>query len=492
MPSRCLLLSAFAALASLGLAAPAGAANFRVTTTADVEDPAPDGRSLREAVQDARLTGEDDTIEVPPGLYSLTSGDLDLNAGHGKFTIIGTGARATAIDGGDLDRIFTVPVNAVLELSSVTVRNGKVTGASGGGINSDGTVTLTDAVVTGNESTDGAGIASAGPLTLTRSLVSRNVASGRGGGIEATGLSLVNSTVSGNRSNGSGAGIWNHGGSLSVLSSTITGNDGGPSGGRGFDLEGSIAAVANSIISGNPRGDCRAVAGSSIGSQGGNLAGGASCGFGPAVDPLGPLADNGGGTNTHALLTGSPAIDAGGTGLDCPGTDQRGVPRPQGQDCDSGAFEAAPVAVTGPAGDTVAPRITGLKVSNAVFMVRRNGRAAQTKRVPQGTRFRFRLSEAGGVGFTIERRTRGRRVGTRCRAITTRNRGRPPCIRWVAVRRFVRAGVAGRNSTPFSGRITRGRKVRALSAGRFRATIRASDAAGNRSKAARVSFRIVR
>ena len=58
-------------------------------------------------------------------------------------------------------------------------------------------------------------------------------------------------------------------------------------------------------------------------------------------DPLlGPLSDNGGSTWTHALLPGSPALDAGDD-LACPATDQRGVTRPQGSHCDIGAFEAS-------------------------------------------------------------------------------------------------------------------------------------------------------
>ena len=56
---------------------------------------------------------------------------------------------------------------------------------------------------------------------------------------------------------------------------------------------------------------------------------------------LGPLADNGGPTQTHALLPGSPAIDgvAFDAPNDCPAADQRGVPRPQGAACDMGAVE---------------------------------------------------------------------------------------------------------------------------------------------------------
>jgi hypothetical protein len=56
---------------------------------------------------------------------------------------------------------------------------------------------------------------------------------------------------------------------------------------------------------------------------------------------LGPLADNGGPTLTHALLAGSPAIDAA-DGAVCPATDQRGVARPQGAGCDVGAYEYVP------------------------------------------------------------------------------------------------------------------------------------------------------
>jgi hypothetical protein len=53
---------------------------------------------------------------------------------------------------------------------------------------------------------------------------------------------------------------------------------------------------------------------------------------------LDPLADNGGPTLTHALLAGSPAIDAADAAV-CPATDQRGVARPQGSACDVGSFE---------------------------------------------------------------------------------------------------------------------------------------------------------
>ena len=84
-----------------------------------------------------------------------------------------------------------------------------------------------------------------------------------------------------------------------------------------------------------------------ITSAGGNIGTDGSCnliaaGDQPATAPLlGALDDNGGPTQTHALLGGSPAIDAAGAAA-CPATDQRGVSRPQGAACDAGAYEREP------------------------------------------------------------------------------------------------------------------------------------------------------
>jgi len=78
--------------------------------------------------------------------------------------------------------------------------------------------------------------------------------------------------------------------------------------------------------------------GSGITNEGGNLVGNVPP-YAAPIDPLlGALSKNGGTTATHALLAGSPAIDAG-TSEGCPPTDQRGVSRPQGEACDMGSFE---------------------------------------------------------------------------------------------------------------------------------------------------------
>ena len=88
--------------------------------------------------------------------------------------------------------------------------------------------------------------------------------------------------------------------------------------------------------------------GFSLESLGYNLTDDTSCGFTEPTDlvvadaMLGPLQDNGGSTETHDLLFGSPAIDAGSVNCPPPATDQRGVARPQGAGCDIGAVEYLP------------------------------------------------------------------------------------------------------------------------------------------------------
>jgi len=110
----------------------------------------------------------------------------------------------------------------------------------------------------------------------------------------------------------------------------------------------SIAAaptLKNTIIAYNSGGNCSGA----MASSGHNLEDANTCSLTAAgdlvnTDPiLGPLADNGGPTWTHALLDGSPAINAGSGDCPPPAADQRGVARPQGAACDIGVFEALPL-----------------------------------------------------------------------------------------------------------------------------------------------------
>jgi predicted outer membrane repeat protein len=174
--------------------------------------------------------------------------------------------------------------------------------ANGGGIDSDSTLTITDSTFSGNSATSGGGILNSGKLTLTNSTIADNSASGFGGGIYGGGF-----------------------GGGNVRSTIVAGNNApfGP------DVAFGIPSQGHNLI-GNGSGG--------TGFTGMDLVGTS----GHLIDPLlGPLQDNGGRTQTMALLPGSPAIDAGdNTGA--PATDQRGFPRIVGGTIDIGAFELQP------------------------------------------------------------------------------------------------------------------------------------------------------
>jgi acid phosphatase type 7 len=144
-----------------------------------------------------------------------------------------------------------------------------------------------------------------------------------------------------------------------------------------------------------------------------------------------------------------------------------------------------PPSPPAPPPDTIAPIISGLTLTDTRFRVDRTGAAAAAKR---GTTFVYSLSEVAVVRFTVERRSKGRLVDGRCRRPTRKNRGARPCSRYTAVGSFSRSAVAGANRTKFRGKVSR----RWLKPGSYRAGLRATDGAGNRSQRKRVRFKVVR
>jgi len=218
--------------------------------------------------------------------------------------------------------------------------------------------TLTNSAVSGNTAAEDAGGLHALEATLIDSTVSRNSAGRDAGGISATTAVLTNSTVSGNTASRQGGGLVAS--RMELLNATIARNTAFTGGGVYHVGINNPATVRNTIIALN-----HATGGVAEGydvygtfaSLGHNLIGDAmrSYGFGlngdlvgwsqKPLDPkLGPLQDNGGRTQTMALLAGSPAIDAGDNFL-APTTDQRGVARPRDGNGDGskvvdiGAFE---------------------------------------------------------------------------------------------------------------------------------------------------------
>jgi len=338
------------------------------------------------------------------------AGNLAVN-GNAASRVFENFASNVAISG------FTITNGAVrasegggifLNGGTVTVNNSTISNNSadclGGGIFSNNAqLTVINSTISGNVSQgnnrgcgfgEGGGIDfRGGTLTLMNSTITGNLtAGGPGGGIYTDGATLMvtNSTISSN-SGGWGGGINFGGATLTVTNSTISGNNAGSDYGGGIDFRGLTLTVTNSTISGNNAGfngggihnEGTATIGDTVlnaGEFGGTIfnngtvtslgyniasdnGGGVLTGPGDQIntDPmLGPLQDNGGPTFTHALLPGSPAIDAGDPNFTPPPFyDQRrsGFPRVVNGRIDKGSFEVQTGATPTPT-PTAIPRAT--------------------------------------------------------------------------------------------------------------------------------------
>jgi len=209
----------------------------------------------------------------------------------------------------------------------------------------------------------GGGIINFGELKITSSsIIGNSAANSDGGGLNNWSLAtLINVTLSGNSAASEGGAVRNTSGSTGIYASTIADNTAADTGGVFGEVVGS-PYIVTSIVANNTGGNCNLPFGDGDCDYP-SLDSGNSCGFCASLvnlDPmLGPLADNGGPTQTYALLDGSPGVDGvnplipdGGCpyvliplGLGPLTTDQRGFPRPvDGDDngsalCDLGAFE---------------------------------------------------------------------------------------------------------------------------------------------------------
>jgi Domain of unknown function (DUF4347)/Beta-propeller repeat len=304
-----------------------------------------------------------------PDVITLTTGELVINS---DVTINGTGADRLTISGNNNSTVFNLGSGSVT-LNNLTIANGRSTVAGGGIMQNGGTVRINNSVITNNDGSFGwlgGGIyQSAGSLTLVNTTVSNNIGGYRGGGgigsMDNTSLVLINSTIVGNRADNAdygGGGIFTSG-NATLVNTTISGNSTNTSGGgirfytvgpapsvniinstiadniadkdaNGIGDGGGIfqdaptspMTIANTIVANNREGGNSTIHPDVSGSfvdGGNNLIGktDGSTGFavstlvGTIANPLDPqlaaLANNGGTTQTYALLNDSVAINAG-------------------------------------------------------------------------------------------------------------------------------------------------------------------------------------
>jgi CSLREA domain-containing protein len=428
-------------------------------------------------------------------------------------------------------------------------------GGSGGAISSRPgnsgapSLTVSDSSFIGNRAGNGGNYTGAGS--------SNGGVGGRGGALEVQGglASISGSTFDGNLAGegGDGAGMapLNSGGQggdggaiyvayteMTVTTSTFASNRAGAGGltggdpaaparggigGAWFADSSSTTSAAWSTFAGNLRGP-NTIASAANGVFGGRveasiladaapaclnvtagplrnvaLPGDPSC-PGPRLDgdpALGPLAANGGPTQTLLPGPASAAIDAL-AGAACPATDQRGLPRPARGGCDAGAVEVQPppatAAGTPRTAAAAARRVFGLRLRPAAFRAAGSGGSirprtkALLQRRPVGTTVSYRLDGAARVTFTIAKKAPGRRVGRRCVRPAAAPAGARRCVRAQRLKgSFVHQGVAGLNSFRFTGRLRR----RALALGPYTLVAKLPRPATGRGALASRGFRIV-
>ena len=314
-----------ASVTAVVLSSPAWAATLTVETASDEPDTNDHQCSLREAITNANGNDQSGSTDCPagggvdeivfglaesPATITLTSQLPALTDGD-RLTVDGADSGVT-ISGAGQVRVFEVDEGAKLALKRLKVADGNSAPGPGGGVLNRGSLTVSGSTLSGNNAGSGGGIHNLGMLTVSSSTLFDNSAGQSGGGIE-------------------------HAGGSAKLKNTIVAD--GPSGE-------------------NPSGEnCHRPLGGSVSriTDGGyNLSSDRTCGFSkdnrshPGLDPeLGPLADNGGPTPTHALRETSRAVDKGRSfGA---GADQRGLPRPTdlgettnasgGDGSDIGAYE---------------------------------------------------------------------------------------------------------------------------------------------------------
>jgi len=328
------------------------AANNNAASGAAAGECAAGSSSGADAIDMTGLTGTINLIGVLPDITS----DLTITGPGANLLTI---QRSTA-DGTPDFRVFNIQ-NGQVSLSKMTIANGSTTAGQGGAgiLNSNGTLALDGALVSNNNSAGPGGAlqTNAGATTVTNCLMVGNHASNGGAiAIQGSGVLIVrNSTLSDNFASALGGGMYAASSATGTLTNvTITNNRSDVVG--GVRSESSGLTLENTIVVGNFLGAAPSTTPSDFSgvlnvSSLRDLIGPGGCGgipeggnnqCGVTNAGLGPLSNNGGPTQTHALLRGSPALEYGSNALASNfgvTSDQRGFTRIV-DTVDAGAFEA--------------------------------------------------------------------------------------------------------------------------------------------------------
>ena len=266
---------------------------------------------------------------------SLTAATTTINNSiSATLEIAGNGY---TLDGANAYRLLDIN-NGDVTIDSLTLTNGYAS-SLGGAIQNSGSLTLTQSTLISNSvRTYGGGIYNYGALTILQSTLADNEAGSAGGGIYNNNgnITIENSTMSGHSVGSYGGFMYLYRGSALLNHTTLSGNSANR--GSGFVKYNGSVTINNSIIT-NSSGDvCWRISGSGFNGSNNLIDGSCAGRIGSVTNFNDALDDNGGATETHALLNGSNAIDAVACTIS---EDQRGVARPDGGNCDIGAFEGA-------------------------------------------------------------------------------------------------------------------------------------------------------
>lgn len=318
--------------------------------------------SLRQALTDAANHAGPDGIGFAPGLVgqTITLASQIVVTDTGGVTVDATSVGGLTISGNNATRLMSVPSGGVLNLRRLRLTQGSVSGGGGGVLVDDGgTAVVTECVFASNTASFGGGISNRGSLTLRRCTFFGNTAA-EGGAVNSntpTGNSTLRThldhcTLSGNSAtNNFGGGLLNYNGTTTMVHCTVAGNTAPSGGGSGIASYGDSdteTIVEKSIVAGNTNSDVDLVivaSNNSFTSAGSNVIGTGNATGDFSSTPIGDvngvqpllaaLADNGGPTQTRALLPSSLALDRAASSTSK--SDQRGFSVVGA--ADSGAFE---------------------------------------------------------------------------------------------------------------------------------------------------------